>query len=274
MTSAFFILVEAKKVDSLSVIKLGRFVVHSVAKRVKIMKINFRRAIRENQSIQWIFKWVTINLITNKISLTFQIVDENGKRLSSEDVVELLIQLVDNFKKEYPLFLGMKVILAIARNSDSSSMESKMQRFVDLQKKYPNFLVGFDLVGQEDLGKTLNSYVGKLKEISQNGRFFFHAGETNWFNTDADVNLIDAVLMNTKRIGHGYSLYKHPILWAAFKEKDIAIEISPISNQVLHLVQDLRNHPAAFYISENVPIVVREFIFLLSTVEFSTFLSF
>lgn len=135
-------------------------------------------------------------------------------------------------------------------------MEMKMQRFVGLQKKYPNFLVGFDLVGQEDLGKTLNSYVKKLKEISQNGRFFFHAGETNWFNTEADVNLIDAILMNTKRIGHGYSLYKHPVLWAAFKEKDIAIEISPISNQVLHLVQDLRNHPAAFYISENVPIVV------------------
>lgn len=62
--------------------------------------------------------------------------------------------------------------------------------------------------------------------------------------------------MNTKRIGHGYSLYRHPVLWEAFKEKDIAIEISPISNQVLHLVQDLRNHPASFYISENVPIVV------------------
>lgn len=142
-----------------------------------------------------------------------------------------------------------------------------MQRFVDLQKKYPNFVVGFDLVGQEDLGKTLNSYVGKLKEISQNGRFFFHAGETNFFNTDADVNLIDAILMNTKRIGHGYSLYKHPVLWAAFKEKDIAIEISPISNQVLHLVQDLRNHPAAFYISENVPIVVSN----LTTVTFIYF---
>lgn len=167
-----------------------------------------------------------------------------------------MLQLVDDFKKDHPLFLGMKVILAIARNSETSSVESKMQRFVELQKKYPNFLVGFDLVGQEDLGKTLNSYVEKLKDISQNGRFFFHAGETNWFNTDADVNLIDAILMNTKRIGHGYSLYKHPILWAAFKEKDIAIEISPISNQVLHLVQDLRNHPAAFYISENVPIVV------------------
>ena len=67
--------------------------------------------------------------------------------------------------------------------------------------------------------------------------------------------------MNTKRIGHGYSLYKHPVLWEAFKKKDIAIEISPISNQVLHLVQDLRNHPASFYISENVPIVVSYFKF-------------
>lgn len=185
-----------------------------------------------------------------------KIEDESGKKLSSEEVVELLLKLVEDFKKDHPLFLGIKVIVAIPRNSDTSSMESKMKRFVTLQAKYPNFVVGFDLVGQEDVGKPLNSYVEKLKEISQHGRFFFHAGETNWFNTDADVNLIDAILMNTKRIGHGYSLYKHPVLWAAFKEKDIAIEISPISNQVLHLVQDLRNHPAAFYISENVPIVV------------------
>lgn len=150
----------------------------------------------------------------------------------------------------------MKAILTISRNSEEKSAESKMQRFVNLRKKYPDFIVGFDLVGQEDLGKPLSSYVLILKDISDNGRFFFHAGETNWFKTDADVNLIDAILMNTKRLGHGYSLYKHPVLWAAFKEKDIALEISPISNQVLHLVQDLRNHPAVFYISENVPIVV------------------
>ncbi|CAO1424515.1 unnamed protein product [Diamesa tonsa] len=184
------------------------------------------------------------------------IIDENGKSYSSDEVAQLLIDLVEDFKKDHPLFLGIKLILAISRNSGSSVMESKMNRFIDLQKKYPNFMVGFDLVGQEDKGKPLSGYVEKLKQISQNGRFFFHAGETNWFNTDADVNLIDAVLMNTKRIGHGYSLYKHPILWNAFKEKDIAIEISPISNQVLHLVQDLRNHPAAFYISENIPIVI------------------
>lgn len=49
---------------------------------------------------------------------------------------------------------------------------------------------------------------------------------------------------------------KHPVLWNMVKSKGIAIEIAPISNQVLHLVQDLRNHPATFYVSENVPIVI------------------
>lgn len=131
-----------------------------------------------------------------------------------------------------------------------------MQRFIDLQQKYPNFVIGFDLVGQEDNGRALREHIDKLKNISQNGKFYFHAGETNWFNTDADANLIDAILLNSKRIGHGFSLYKHPMLWTTLKDRDIALEISPISNQVLRLVHDLRNHPAAFYISENVPIVV------------------
>ena len=76
------------------------------------------------------------------------------------------------------------------------------------------------------------------------------------FGTNTDQNLVDAIFLDTKRIGHGYSLYKHPLLWEAVKARDIAIEVSPISNQVLHLVQDLRNHPASFYIAENIPIVI------------------
>lgn len=40
------------------------------------------------------------------------------------------------------------------------------------------------------------------------------------------------------------------------KEKDIAIEINAISNQVLKLVVDYRNHPAATLFAQNVPLVV------------------
>jgi adenosine deaminase CECR1 len=184
------------------------------------------------------------------------VMDENGKILNHEQVAEELSNLVEDFKKEHPLFVGLKIIIAIHRNSDAVALNTKTKRFLILQEKFPNLVVGFDLVGQEDLGRPLSAYKDRLADLAQNGRFFLHAGETNFFNTDADSNLIDAILMNAKRIGHGFSLYKHPVLWESFKQKDIALEISPISNQVLRLVNDLRNHPASFYISENIPIVI------------------
>lgn len=40
------------------------------------------------------------------------------------------------------------------------------------------------------------------------------------------------------------------------KQRHICLEVCPISNQVLHLVQDLRNHPAVVYSSTNMPMVV------------------
>lgn len=39
------------------------------------------------------------------------------------------------------------------------------------------------------------------------------------------------------------------------KEK-IAIEINPISNQVLKLVEDMRNHPGGYFFAKNFPVVV------------------
>lgn len=78
----------------------------------------------------------------------------------------------------------------------------------------------------------------------------------DWWGTPTDLNLIDVILLNTTRIGHGYALFKHPMLWSAVHQRNIAIEVSPISNQVLRLVHDLRNHPAALYLAQNMPVVI------------------
>lgn len=67
---------------------------------------------------------------------------------------------------------------------------------------------------------------------------------------------IDAVLLGTKRIGHGYALAKHPKVLDLVKERDIAIEVNPVSNQVLKLVDDYRNHPASIFLARNVPLVI------------------
>ena len=62
---------------------------------------------------------------------------------------------------------------------------------------------------------------------------------SDWEGTPTDDNLIDAVLLNTTRIGHGYALTKHPKVLQMVKQKQIAIEVNPLSNQVSDLCINL-----------------------------------
>lgn len=76
------------------------------------------------------------------------------------------------------------------------------------------------------------------------------------YGYSSDQNIIDAVLLNVTRIGHAYGLSKHPNIMQIVRQRQICLEICPISNQVLKLVNDLRNHPASVFVSQNLPMVI------------------
>lgn len=46
----------------------------------------------------------------------------------------------------------------------------------------PDFVIGFDLVGQEDIGKPLLFFADFLSIAPSSAKFFFHAGETSKFS--------------------------------------------------------------------------------------------
>ncbi|XP_032309783.1 adenosine deaminase 2 isoform X5 [Drosophila ananassae] len=185
-----------------------------------------------------------------------QLYDEKGKTYPKEFTAREYIDINKKFVKKYPDFLGVKIIFCGHRRSFEKIRKS-IQEFKQLHSKdFPDFIIGFDIVGQEDPGKTLYSVLDYLEDLPKTAKLFFHGGETNWSGGTRETNLLDAILLKTTRIGHGYALAKHPILLEKVINNTIALEVSPISNQVLNLVWDLRNHPAAIYLSQNIPMSI------------------
>jgi len=134
-----------------------------------------------------------------------------------------------------------------------------MDLCITTKLEFPHIICGYDLVGQEDAGRPLKDILPELfwfrKQCAQEGveiPFFFHAGECLGDGSDTDQNLFDAILLGTRRIGHGFSLYKHPLLIDMVKEKKILVESCPISNEVLRLCGSVMSHPLPALLSRGV----------------------
>lgn len=189
-------------------------------------------------------------------AIPMQLYELNGTTYGVDDFFKITLKAIDTFKADHPSFLGAKFIYSPSRTINTTKTEEYIKDFQKYSNKYPNFIIGFDFVGFEEKGHALKYFVPLLLNVTNEVKYFFHAGETNWFGTDVDLNLLDAILLNSTRIGHAYAIVKHPVISKLLRDKDIAVEISPISNQVLMLVDDLRNHPGNVLISNGYPVVV------------------
>jgi len=148
----------------------------------------------------------------------------------------------------------VKIIVCVLRHSPIEIISEGMAVTRGLMALYPDTVVGFDLVGQEDPGYPLSKFLPSLLEAKL--PYYFHAGETDMVGGSADMNLYDAVGLNATRIGHGYGLGRHRVLRELVSTREIALEVCPLSNQVLLLVADLRNHPLVQFVAEGLPVTV------------------
>lgn len=175
--------------------------------------------------------------------------DETGQFKSKFDTIQIILDELEKWKQEdyeKRSIFSLGLVTQGFRASEPSVIIDDLITAYQLRDKFPNHIVGFDLVGQEDPGETLLYWSPYLINITNTMpkpemTFFFHAGESNQLNVQE--NLVDAVYLNTTRIGHGFGIPEFPGLWPLISQKGILIEANPISNQVLGLIKDQRNHP-------------------------------
>ncbi|KAL4865050.1 hypothetical protein BDV12DRAFT_156175 [Aspergillus spectabilis] len=147
-------------------------------------------------------------------------------------------------------FWGARMIWTAIRSFPDDLIKESMLHCIKTKETYPSFIAGFDFVGQEDLGRPLVDLLPLCKWFNEQCAakslqipFFFHAGECLGDGNSTDSNIVDAILLNSRRIGHAFSLYKHPLLIDLVRHKKILIEMCPISHEVLRLTSNILMHP-------------------------------
>jgi len=155
---------------------------------------------------------------------------------------------------------AVKFIPVSGRRSSREGAKSQLEKTLAERGRDPGLVAGFDLVEEEDESHGTLFFVEEIlaarREAERRGfslPLFLHSGETNRAQSE---NLDDALLLGAERIGHGLALVRHPLLMEMARERGVAIEACPISNQVLGYVPDLRSHPAVAYINAGIPVVL------------------
>ena len=148
---------------------------------------------------------------------------------------------------------GLKIIYCTPRSIPRQRMQSELENCLNLKLKFPDLICGFDLVGAEDRPNHIGFYADLLLAFTESCKalrvtipFMFHAGEslldTGGSHNPENSNLYDSLLLNAKRIGHGYAILKHPTLVEQYKKNKICLELCPISNELLGLCSNAREH--------------------------------
>ncbi|KAJ5902819.1 hypothetical protein N7495_003347 [Penicillium taxi] len=246
-------------VDAIWKVFMGTFpIINSILMYEPIFRACFRRMLGQLAADG-------IRYVEFRVVFLFQFRTE-GKDEPEYDYIkffDVFEEEIQRFKKteEGKRFYAARIIWAGLRRTSNQDIVQTMNECIISKHEFPDLICGFDMVGQEDAGRPLVDLVPLLfwfrKTCMEEGvdiPFFFHAGECLGDGDETDHNLFDAILLGTRRIGHGFSLYKHPLLIDLVKEKKILVECCPISNEILRLANSIKSHPLPALLSRGVSV--------------------
>lgn len=201
--------------------------------------------------------------------------DEGTKKVNNEGIVQIIIDACEEFKARNAAnvlagvagakknFDGIKIIYCTPRSFQPPLVQAALAECIEFKKRWPGYIAGFDLVGEEGKGFPLRHFISEFLQFQEDCKaerieipFLFHCGETLDMGTDVDGNVVDALLLGAKRIGHGFALPRHPVVLEEMKKYNVCVEVCPISNEVLGLTPRISGHAVYDLLARNFPCTV------------------
>ncbi|KAM0276495.1 hypothetical protein ACHAQH_006684 [Verticillium albo-atrum] len=194
-------------------------------------------------------------MTTNQVWL-----DDGSRQVENKEIMKMIIEEYENFQKQnHGYFGGMKIIYCTPRSFTNEQVKFALNECFDFKGRWPEWIAGFDLVGEEGQGRPLRDFVPEFIDFrarcdaaDRTIPFLFHCGETLEMGDATDGNLLDALLLNSRRIGHGFALARHPYVMEQMKLRGTCLEVCPISNEVLGLTPRMNGHSIYNLLANNV----------------------
>jgi adenosine deaminase CECR1 len=188
--------------------------------------------------------------------------DETGKVYSGDEVIDTYRQALAIFRASDPSRkdFSLRLIVSSLRKLPEDHISDDIEIAFQLKSNNLDLVTGFDIVAEEDPNHRTLDYLDQILGLKQKEDdtgvampLYFHDGESN---DRTNTNMVDAILLGSKRVGHGFNSYFFPVLFGMMKERGTVLEVNPISNQVLRYVDNLEVHPANQFIAQGIQVVI------------------
>lgn len=135
--------------------------------------------------------------------------DDDGNMISLEEELAIFSDCIKKIQLRFPLF-RMRLIICGLKMFGAGHIQSQIDAIIAADSK-TNLIAGFDMVNEEDYNPKIDDFLEQIMEAKMKlgDRFdvYMHAGES--YRRD-NTELHDAILLGSKRIGHGFGLALRP----------------------------------------------------------------
>jgi len=171
----------------------------------------------------------------------------DGSPVEDEAILHEYRSILASVRQTYPGF-DLRIIVCTWRGATLEQATAQLARERALAAAAPDLIAGFDVIAQEDTGRS-NGFYAPVLTTEPLVPLFLHAGESA---SPDDRNIQEALDLGATRIGHGLNMGLFPGLEEQVRAAGVTVEVCPLSNQALRYVPDLRDHPAKGWLRRGV----------------------